>query len=112
MVVARKTNGKGKQPKNFLDLNAARGLAESIADSLEKKTQKKVDKRAQATHAQPHSPALPRKSESRIKLKETKALLAAKQSESKKARKKRRKQLSSSDPAPAPTEPKKRVSFA
>ncbi|KAJ7061474.1 hypothetical protein C8F01DRAFT_1137508 [Mycena amicta] len=116
--MAPKSAGKGKQPKHFLDQTAALGLAESIAASQEQKAQKKVEKRAQIAHAQPQPRTAPRISESRIKLKKTKALIASKVSETKKARKKRRKELEQSSssraapPSPPPPSTKKSVSFA
>ncbi|KAJ7184609.1 hypothetical protein C8R46DRAFT_1064632 [Mycena filopes] len=111
-----KAGGEGKRPKQFLDLTAARGLAESIADLQEQKSHNKVEKLAQVRQPRPERPH--RISESKVKLKETKALLAARSSESKKARNKRRKTQKQStatpnpgDNAPAPPR-KKSVSFA
>ncbi|KAJ6606027.1 hypothetical protein DFH09DRAFT_677 [Mycena vulgaris] len=113
-----KAGGQGKRPKQFLDLTAARGLAESIADIQEQKSQIKVEKHQIAQIGQPRPERSPRISESKAKLKEAKATLAAQRTESKKARNKRRKQLKQSTSAPqgddAPTAPpaKKSVSFA
>ncbi|KAJ7700681.1 hypothetical protein B0H17DRAFT_209903 [Mycena rosella] len=112
-----KAGGQGKRPKQFLDQSAARGLAESIADIQEQKSQIKVEKHQTAQIGKPRPERLPRISESKAKLKEAKAHLAAQRSESKKARNKRRKQSKQSDSAPlgdAPSAPpaKKQVSFA
>ncbi|KAJ6567079.1 hypothetical protein B0H19DRAFT_717851 [Mycena capillaripes] len=108
----------GKRSKQFLDPMAARGLAESIADIQEQKSQIKVEKKHQlAQIGQSRPERSPRISESKAKLKETKALIAAKRSESKKARNKRRKSLKKSSSPPrgdSSSTPlvKKRVSFA
>ncbi|KAJ7119149.1 hypothetical protein C8R44DRAFT_189313 [Mycena epipterygia] len=114
-----KAGGQGKRPKQFLDQSAARGLAELIANTQEQKSQIKVEKHQVAQIGQPRPKQSPRISESKAKLKEAKAILAAQRSESKKARNKRRKQLKQTASAPhgddAPSSPppaKKRVSFA
>ncbi|KAJ7310597.1 hypothetical protein DFH08DRAFT_898570 [Mycena albidolilacea] len=110
-----KAGGKGKQPKRFLDQSAALGLAESIAGIQEQKSQIKTEKHQVAQIGQPRPERSPRISESKAKLKETKALLAAQRSESKKARNKRRKGLklsSSTDASSMPPAAKKSVSFA
>ncbi|KAF7353899.1 hypothetical protein MVEN_01075800 [Mycena venus] len=113
-----KAGGKGKQPKRFLDHSAALGLAESIADIQEHKSHIKVEKHQLAQIGQSRPERSPRISESKAKLKETKALIAAQRSESKKARTKRRKSLNKStlalprDASAAPLAKKKRVSFA
>nr|GAT43735.1 predicted protein [Mycena chlorophos] len=77
---------KGKQPKRFLDQTAALGLAESIAEVQEQKAQKKVEKHSQISASPPNRTR--QISESKTKLKQTKALLALRVSEVKKARKK------------------------
>ncbi|KAF8209323.1 hypothetical protein K438DRAFT_1810842 [Mycena galopus ATCC 62051] len=113
-----KGGGQGKQPKRFLDQSAALGLAESIAGIQERKSQIKVEKKHQlAQVGQSRPERSPRISESKTKLKETKALIAAQRSESKKARNKRRKGPKQPPPAlhgdvSAPGPVKKSVSFA
>ncbi|KAJ7612091.1 hypothetical protein FB45DRAFT_939852 [Roridomyces roridus] len=108
-----KPKGKGKRGKHFLDQTAALGLAESIAGLQEEKSQIKVKKNQIAQSSQLPAERPPRVSTSKAKLKETKALLAAKRSETKKAKNKRRKQLKQDgDEPPAPPPSKKRVSFA
>ncbi|CAK5263946.1 unnamed protein product [Mycena citricolor] len=115
----KKSGGKGKQPKTFLDHDATRGLAESIAGMKEQKSHSKVARLSQAVPSR-RDPATPKpKSESKIKLKEAKAILAAKSSSLKKDRKKRRKELTGRAPAASQDSPnitaqpmKKRVSFA
>ncbi|KAJ7071792.1 hypothetical protein B0H15DRAFT_957528 [Mycena belliarum] len=112
-----KAGGQGKRPKRFLDQSTARGLAESIGDIHEKKSQIKVEKHQTAQLGQSRPERSPRISESKAKLKEAKALLAAQRAEAKKARNKRRKDLKQPSSAPdgalpaAPPAPK-RVSFA
>ncbi|KAF7314966.1 hypothetical protein MIND_00010700 [Mycena indigotica] len=91
MTVNRKT-GRGKQAKKFLDQTSALGLAELIGEKQEQKSQKKAEKHAQVASAQPQSRTAPRMSESRAKMKRTKAIIASQLLETKKARKKRRKQ--------------------
>ncbi|KAF8177582.1 hypothetical protein K438DRAFT_1845597, partial [Mycena galopus ATCC 62051] len=69
-----KAGGQGKQPKRFLDQSAALGLAESIAGIQERKSQIKVGKKhqlAQVGQSRPERSS--RISESKTKLKETKA---------------------------------------
>ncbi|KAJ6500831.1 hypothetical protein C8R45DRAFT_979285 [Mycena sanguinolenta] len=102
-----KAGGKGKQPKRFLDQSAALSLASSIAGIQEKKSQTRAERNqlAQVGQSRPERPS--RLSKSKAKLKETKALIAAQRSESKKARNKRRKGLNESS-----VPPRKSVSFA
>ncbi|KAJ7684312.1 hypothetical protein DFH06DRAFT_1312751 [Mycena polygramma] len=112
-----KAKGKGKRPKRFLDQSAARSLAESIAGVQEEKASIKVEKHHLAQIGQSRPERSPRKSASKVKLKETKALIAAQRSESKKARNQRRKSLKQSTSTPngnAASAPpiKKSVSFA
>ncbi|KAJ7765674.1 hypothetical protein B0H16DRAFT_1523941 [Mycena metata] len=107
-----KAGGEGKRPKKFLDQSAALSLATSIA---EQKSHKTAEKLAQVRPPPPERS--PRKSIKKVKLKETKALLAAQISESKKAKNKRRKTqrqsgtTSNGDDVPTPPM-KKSVSFA
>ncbi|KAJ7290226.1 hypothetical protein C8J57DRAFT_338771 [Mycena rebaudengoi] len=113
-----KAGGPGKQPKHFLDQTAVRQLAESIAGVQEQKSQIKVEKHQHAQAGQPRPDRTSgRVSESKVKLKQTKALLSAKLSEAKRAKSKRRKLLKqSASTAPAEVTPaaltKKKVSFA
>ncbi|KAJ7041906.1 hypothetical protein C8F04DRAFT_1176568 [Mycena alexandri] len=97
-----KAGGVGKRPKKFLDQSAALSLATSIAEQKSHKTAEKLTQCAKLTP---------------VTQKKTKALLAARISESKKAKNKRRKTQRQSretlngDDVPTPPM-KKSVSFA
>ena len=111
---AGKQKGKGKQKKIFLDSDAALQLAESIGGSKEDVTRDKVSKHQSASHNP--KPKQSRPSEAKLKLKETKALLAAKRSQKRKDKRRQGKgQDEHKGQASPPKEPsvlKKRVSFA
>ncbi|KAF9460914.1 hypothetical protein BDZ94DRAFT_1323746 [Collybia nuda] len=96
----KSAKGKGKQIKRFLGQNDALKLAASIAGMQEEKSLSKVEKHHQAQVGQPHEDRGPRMSTSRVKLKETKALLAAQRSRVKKDKAKLRKQMQTSSNNP------------
>ncbi|EDR10730.1 uncharacterized protein LACBIDRAFT_324587 [Laccaria bicolor S238N-H82] len=84
-----------KKGKHFLAKNEALELAASIAGAQEQKALRKAEKHHQA---QPHhrntDDEKPRLSNSKLKIKETKALLAAQRARSKKDKAKKRKRRS------------------
>ncbi|RDB19411.1 hypothetical protein Hypma_013547 [Hypsizygus marmoreus] len=91
--------GRGKQPKRFLERNDALELAASIADLQEEKSLSKAEKHHHAQAGQPQEDPKLKISASKLKLKETKALLAAKRTQVKKEKIKLKKQRSADGPA-------------
>ncbi|KAH0585649.1 hypothetical protein H2248_008871 [Termitomyces sp. 'cryptogamus'] len=86
-------HGKGKQPKNFLNQDAALDLAAVIAEAQEEKTLSKATKNHQLQAGHPHGVDQKSKlSGSKMKLKETKALLAAQRAHHKREKTKLKKQ--------------------
>ncbi|KAG6915292.1 hypothetical protein DXG01_012270 [Tephrocybe rancida] len=113
--------GKGKQPKRFLNKDAALDLAAAIAGVQEEKTLSRAERNHQTQARQPQkSDQKPRISASKVKLKETKALLAAQRTHSKRKKVKRRKEreqisdqaVDESAPVASKTQARRRVSFA
>ncbi|KAL4267553.1 hypothetical protein AB1N83_001061 [Pleurotus pulmonarius] len=105
----------GKRRKHFVEdkLEALR-LAEAIGGAQEEKAQIKAEKRQRESH--PDRPRRVQVSPAKVKLKETKALIAARQAQIKKHKAKQRKQAKDgalSEVTPLTTPPtKKKVSFA
>ncbi|KAF8061812.1 hypothetical protein FPV67DRAFT_1510566 [Lyophyllum atratum] len=95
---APRAKGKGKQPKRFLDKNAALDLAAAIAEVQEGKSHSKVEKH-QGQVGQPREDQKSKPSASKVKLRQTKARLAAQQTQVKKEKSKRRKQRSTDKPS-------------
>jgi len=86
--------GKGKQPKRFLDKDAALDLATSIADVQEGRSLGKAAKHRQVQAGHPRVDHKSTPSASKVKLKQTKARLSAQRTQVKKEKTKRRKQRS------------------
>ncbi|TFK24623.1 hypothetical protein FA15DRAFT_669345 [Coprinopsis marcescibilis] len=111
----RQAKGKGKQKKQFLNNEAALRLAESIGTGREEESKHKAEKRQRV---EPAGKAKPRKvSETKLKLKETKAMLAARRSMNKKSKRNSKTGTSVIEPAKdaqsgQPGKERKRVSFA
>ncbi|KAG6872730.1 hypothetical protein C0995_007133 [Termitomyces sp. Mi166 len=117
------TSGKGKQPKHFLNQDAALDLAAVIAEAQEEKSLSKAAKNHQIQAGHPRGfDQKPKLSVSKMKLKETKALLAARRAHHKRGKAKLRKQrdqTSNADGgeskptiAPKGSQTRKKVSFA